>query len=189
METPTRRRTGWRWVLSRWLGRLLRYVRLLLLPPSPAIEGSRSSAATSRSSDWPCASDPSETTYKRLRNDSIDGAECDSDDALDPDSLTFIVDKGVTAPQRMTPGSVGFDVFCPRSVKIPAGESLSVDMGFKVRAPATYFARLNSRSGLAKEGLQCFSGIIDRGNEISAPLSQLQLTRRSFQIMTGTCAA
>jgi dUTP pyrophosphatase len=136
-----RRRSGWRWHLSYWLGRLYRVVRLFLLPPNrqpPKIED--------------------------LRPPTIEDDLAAYDDE---DALFFDVEDDVTPPRRMTAKAIGYDIFSPRNFHLKAGDSLSVDVGFRVRPPAGYYAKLQSRSSLASRHIDCFPGILDPGESSS----------------------
>lgn len=136
-----RRRGGWRWHLSYWLGRLYRLIRLLLLPPLPS------------------------KTLQSTRNEEFFVSE-DEDDYYDDDqSLIFIVDDDITPPRRMTTDSVGYDLFSPKNAHINPGESFCIDTGVRVRPPRGFHVRLHSRSSLAAKGIQCFPGIIDPGKQ------------------------
>lgn len=132
MATSTeRRRGGWRWFLSYWLGRLYRLIRLFLLPPSPP------PPPKTEEEDLPKTSD---------------------------DDLVFIPDTDdVKIPRRMTAEAVGYDIFCPKNVRVSPGAQLSIETGWRVFPPPGFHVRLHSRSSLAVKGLTCFPGIIDPG--------------------------
>lgn len=67
-------------------------------------------------------------------------------------------------PAKQTRDAAAYDVYCPEEIRISAGSIQLVDLGFSTILPPGFYARLQSRSGLALQyNVFCFGGIIDRG--------------------------
>lgn len=68
-------------------------------------------------------------------------------------------------PKRATPGSVGFDLHSYYDIVVPSMGSVVVGTGVCIEMPAPDHkfigARILSRSGLAKQGIDVAAGLID----------------------------
>lgn len=79
------------------------------------------------------------------------------------------VDVDAILPQHMTEGAAGADLAVPTSLRMQAGETRLIDLGYRIQIPEGYMGQVVSRSGWARKGLTVANapGIIDsdyRGN-------------------------
>lgn len=93
------------------------------------------------------------------------------------------------APQRMTPGAVGYDLFSVQSVPIWPGETVVVGTGVAVEIPPGYEGQIRGRSSLARDGVITHLGTIDadfRG-ELRVVLSKMlrSISTSAFKIEPG----
>lgn len=84
-----------------------------------------------------------------------------------PDLVTSLVvqiqplQDDVIIPQKSYEQAAGWDVFAPRDIYVPIDAVTLVPLGFKTALPGGWCAILKERSGLGKEGVQLFGGVID----------------------------
>ena len=65
-------------------------------------------------------------------------------------------------PQRGTPGSAGFDLYCVQNHEIWPGCHAVLPTGLAVKMPFGFYGRVAPRSGLAiKYGINVHAGVID----------------------------
>lgn len=64
-------------------------------------------------------------------------------------------------PSRATFGSVGYDLYTPVPFKIPAGKTVKIPLDISIRLPSSLWAKIESRSSLAKKGVVATGGVID----------------------------
>jgi dUTP pyrophosphatase len=65
-------------------------------------------------------------------------------------------------PSYATDGSVGIDIYCPKTVVFLPGRTTIVPLGIKCKFPKTLWGKLEAKSGLAvKNGLDFYAGVID----------------------------
>lgn len=72
----------------------------------------------------------------------------------------------VRLPERMTDGSVGYDVVSPATVTVRAGDVATVDLGFAMCPEDPHgvgnYPQIHSRSSFATRGRLALGGVIDR---------------------------
>ena len=86
--------------------------------------------------------------------------------SADPARFLVKLEPGARAPERGSPGAIGYDLFAhlPRydKVEIHPGRHVLIDTGVSVRLPAGTYGRVAPRSGLAvKKGIDVLAGVID----------------------------
>jgi dUTP pyrophosphatase len=64
-------------------------------------------------------------------------------------------------PQQGSPHSAGYDLFCVESFSIMPNTTQLVCLGFATEIPKEFHGRIESRSGLAVQGLVVLTGVID----------------------------
>ncbi len=65
-------------------------------------------------------------------------------------------------PTRATPGSVGYDLYANHDLYLGPGPSFGlVGTGVAVSASSNFYAKIESRSGLARHGVVVQAGILD----------------------------
>lgn len=90
----------------------------------------------------------------------------DDNPLMKGDRVTFQFRKVVGSaklPNRKRVTDAGYDVFAIEDITIPASTALWVGTGIQIAAPPGYYFTLDGRSGMGKEGIQPFRGIIDSG--------------------------
>ena len=64
-------------------------------------------------------------------------------------------------PERGTPQSAGYDLFCSEAIEIRSGETKLVRLGFATEMHPEIHGRIESRSGRALSGAVVMTGVID----------------------------
>lgn len=100
---------------------------------------------------------------------------------------------GVSLPQRMTEGAVGYDVYAAESVQVyntnAHAEAVSVPLGFALELPKGYHAKLFLRSSIGKRTkirLANGTGIIDSDYRGEVMLLVENIGRSMVSIREGT---
>lgn len=71
--------------------------------------------------------------------------------------------EGAKLPIRKRKTDAGYDIFSNKDVTIPPHGIAWIGTGIQVSAPPNYYFTLDGRSGMGKDGIQPFRGIIDSG--------------------------
>ena len=66
-----------------------------------------------------------------------------------------------STPYKATDGAAGYDLRAERTTNLPPGMVTAVPLKLRLELPPTHFALLLGRSGLAKSGILCHTGVID----------------------------
>lgn len=79
------------------------------------------------------------------------------------ETITFVLENSdISAPQRATDLSAGYDLRSTQSLTIRPGERAAVKTGVKVVLPTGTYGRIASRSGLSfKNGIEVGAGVVD----------------------------
>ena len=108
-----------------------------------------------------------------------------SDVDMDLSQLFVHVKRGSQMPVRATAQAAGYDLAAVENVTLPPRTITAVPTGLAVQLPPDTFLSLQSRSGLARNGIITVAGVIDpdyRG-EISCLL--FNTTNKPFEITSG----
>lgn len=73
--------------------------------------------------------------------------------------VVFLAEGGVT-PKRATSESAGYDLYCPKTVRVDAQSSLMIDTGVHMAIPSGWYGEIHSRSSHFKNFLHS-TGVID----------------------------
>ena len=71
--------------------------------------------------------------------------------------------KGKWLPRKAYPGDAGFDLFAAEGLKLWAGATMKVPVGFAMQLPRGTYAHIHARSSLAINGITVPAGVIDEG--------------------------
>ena len=85
-------------------------------------------------------------------------------------------------PERKSAQAAGFDLRAVETINIPTGSIIAVPTGLRMEIPNGYFGKIESRSGMALQGLVAHAGVIDsdyRG-EIKVLLQNTTATLQSI---------
>ena len=77
-----------------------------------------------------------------------------------------LIDYGVEPemrPVRAHDQDAGLDVFSPRTLYIPDGDTASIGLGFGIDLPAGFMGLIYARSSMIRNGLACEHSPIDAG--------------------------
>ncbi len=92
------------------------------------------------------------------------------------------------APEYMTPGAAGMDLFAACQVDIPAGEWRTVPAGIRLEIPPDHVGMICSRSGLAsRQGVVVLNapGIIDSDFRGEVKVILINLSKEDCKINVG----
>ena len=70
---------------------------------------------------------------------------------------------GAVVPTRAYENDAGWDLYLPVEAIVLANGRIMVPMGIAVAIPDGHFGKIETRSSLAKQGLQTSGGVIDSG--------------------------
>lgn len=86
-------------------------------------------------------------------------------------------------PKRMTNDSIGYDLFCPENVEIPAGQLKIIDTGISLRMSVQtmsniqVFPTILDKSSYAASGLHVMGRVIDHGYTGNIKVIMMNLRR------------
>ena len=66
-------------------------------------------------------------------------------------------------PTKHNPNDAAFDLYAVEDMHIPMDTTSIIHTGICIEIPVGYFAKIESRSSLAKRGVFCTAGVIDSG--------------------------
>ncbi len=105
-----------------------------------------------------------------------------------PTLYVELVDGWSEAPEYMTPGAAGMDLFASNSVDLPAGEWRTVSAGIRLEIPPGHVGMICSRSGLAaRQGIVVLNapGIIDSDFRGDVKVILINLSKEDCKINVG----
>lgn len=76
-------------------------------------------------------------------------------------TIDIVVLEGGRVPQRMTPGSAGYDCYARTSGYLYVGETQRVPLGFSIAMPNWIVGTVRGRSSLCAQGVLAHIGTID----------------------------
>ena len=96
----------------------------------------------------------------------------------------------VCMPTCATSKSVGFDLYSPTNVLIPAHDKILVDMGIAFKIPMGYYGRIASRSGLAiHHHIRVGAGVVDPDYTGSVHVLLMNFSSKDHVIEKNHCIA
>lgn len=94
---------------------------------------------------------------------------------------------GIIIPKRATPGSIGYDVFCPCETTIPPHSTVKIRLGFCIQVPSGYFIEMHARSSLSMKNTTIGAGIIDPDYTGEISLLFANLNDHPISFKAGEC--
>ena len=71
--------------------------------------------------------------------------------------------EGALLPTKHDPNDAAFDLYAVKDMQISTNSTDIAHTGISIEIPVGYFAKIESRSSLAKRGIYCTAGVIDSG--------------------------
>jgi dUTP pyrophosphatase len=80
-----------------------------------------------------------------------------------PSTFQYVLlSRDAKVPERATPGSAGYDVYCPREVTIPAFSTVKIPLDLSITPPLGTYIRTAARSSIAtKHQIICPADVVD----------------------------
>lgn len=83
---------------------------------------------------------------------------------MSPDDLKVLfklLNETSKVPEKQTPDSVGYDVYCNENISLKPGQIKLVGLGFSVYVSQGFYFSVDGRSGATRKGIITHRGIID----------------------------
>ncbi len=88
-------------------------------------------------------------------------------------------------PRKHNPNDAAFDLYAVEDMQIPADATGIVHTGICIEIPVGYFAKIESRSSLAKRGIFCTAGVIDSGYRDEIMVVMNNIGHENYSIKQG----
>ncbi len=72
-----------------------------------------------------------------------------------------LINENAKMPTRAYKGDVGLDVYCSEDITIKAKEHGEIKLGVSLDIPEGFWVQVQTRSSMARKGIQCHAGVID----------------------------
>ena len=86
-------------------------------------------------------------------------------------------------PMKVTPGSVGYNLWLSCDITLQHGAITKVDTGVRVIIPSGYAGVIHAKSGLAMEGIITITGIIDADFHGEIGLMMHNITETDYKVL------